>query len=71
MNKYLQSNDKSNIATEKIFKRNQSFLKKSGRTYSMINLGKSNFFSESKISNFEKLKINLFMYNDMLLLVLR
>lgn len=71
MNKYLQSNDKSNIATEKIFKRNQSFLKKNGRTYSMINLRKGNFFSESKISNFEKLKINLFMYNDMLLLVLR
>lgn len=71
MNKYLQSNDKSNIATEKIFKRNQSFLKKNGRTYSMINLRKGNLFSESKISNFEKLKINLFMYNDMLLLVLR
>lgn len=35
------------------------------------NLGKSNLFSESKMSSFGKLKINLFMYIDMLLLVLR
>lgn len=71
MNKYLQSNDKSNIANRKNFLKKSIFSKKNGKTYSMINLGKSNFFSESKISNFEKLKINLFMYNDMLLLVLR